>query len=125
MRIPLRQLGGPALLAAVGLELLKTLGALSVRRTEANPAYHLVAASVGLLVFLDAVNHMVLFAAALTATSTTGGPATRTAEDIEARHRVEPSLSTCDAVRSGGEDRASLVERQSQTLRATRRLHPQ
>lgn len=113
VRVPLRRLWAPALLVAVGLELLKTLGALYVRRTEANPAYHLVAASVGLLVFLNAVNQMVLFAAALTATSTTGGPATVAAEDREARRRAEPSLTTCDAVRSDGEDRASLVERQS------------
>lgn len=75
VRMPLRRVLGPALLVAVGLELLKTLGRLYVQRTEANPTYHLVAGSVGLLVFLNAVNQLVLFAAALTATSTTGRPA--------------------------------------------------
>ena len=75
VRMPLRRVLGPALLVAVGLELLKTLGRLYVQRTEANPTYHLVAGSVGLLVFLNAVNQMVLFAAALTATSTAGRPA--------------------------------------------------
>jgi membrane protein len=75
VRMPLRRVLGPALLVAVGLELLKTLGRIYVQRTEANPTYHLVAGSVGLLVFLNAVNQMVLFAAALTATGTAGRPA--------------------------------------------------
>jgi membrane protein len=81
VRMPLRRLLGPALLVAVGLELLKTLGRWYVQRTEANPTYHLVAGSVGLLVFLNAVNQMVLFAAALTATSTAGHPADLAAEE--------------------------------------------
>lgn len=80
VRMPLRRVLGPALLVAVGLELLKTLGRLYVQRTEANPTYHLVAGSVGLLVFLNAVNQLVLFAAALTATSTTGRPADLSSE---------------------------------------------
>lgn len=75
VRMPLRRVLGPALLVAVGLELLKTLGRLYVQRTEANPTYQVVAGSVGLLVFLNAVNQLVLFAAALTATSTAGRPA--------------------------------------------------
>ena len=74
VRMPVRRILGPALLVAVGLELLKTLGRLYVERTEANPTYQLVAGSVGLLVFLNAINQLVLFAAALTATSTTGRP---------------------------------------------------
>ena len=61
-------------------QLLKTLGRLNVRATAADPTYHLVASSVGLLVFLNAVNQMVLFAAALTATSTTGHSADLAAE---------------------------------------------
>jgi membrane protein len=81
VRMPLRRLLGPAVLVAVGLELLKTLGRIYVQRTEDNPTYQLVAGSVGLLVFLNAANQMVLFAAALTATSTTGRPADFAAED--------------------------------------------
>jgi membrane protein len=81
VRMPLRRLLGPAVLVAVGLELLTTLGRVYVQRTEANPTYHLVAGSVGLLVFLNAVNQMVLFAAALTATSDTGQPDDLSAED--------------------------------------------
>jgi membrane protein len=81
IRMPWRRVLGPALLVALGLELLKTLGRLYVQVTEANPAYHLVAGSVGLLVFLNAVNQLVLFAAALTATSTAGQPADLSAAD--------------------------------------------
>ncbi len=72
LRMGLRRVLGPALLVAVGLEVLKTLGALYVRGTQANPAYHVVAGAVGLLVFLSALNQIILFAAALTATSTNG-----------------------------------------------------
>ena len=75
VRMPWRRLLGPAVLVALGIEVLKTLGRLYVRQTEANPTYQLVAGSVGLLVFLNAANQMVLFAAALTATSGRGHPA--------------------------------------------------
>jgi membrane protein len=72
LRMPLRRVLGPALLVAAGLELLKTLGRLYVQRAEANPTYQVVAGSVGLLVFLNVVNQLVLFAATLTATGTAG-----------------------------------------------------
>jgi membrane protein len=80
VRMPLRRVLVPALLVAVGLQLLMTIGRLYVQRTEANPTYQLVAGSVGLLVFLNAVNQMVLFAAALTATSAAGRPADLSAD---------------------------------------------
>jgi membrane protein len=72
LRMPLRRVLGPALLVAAGLELLKTLGRLYVERIEANPTYQVVAGAVGLLVFLNVVNQLILFAATLTATSTAG-----------------------------------------------------
>jgi membrane protein len=90
IRMPVRRLLGPALLVAVGLELLKSIGRLYVQHTEANPTYHLVAGAVGLLVFLNAVNQMVLFAAALTATSTAGRPADLAAEDQNAKMLAGP-----------------------------------
>jgi membrane protein len=62
----------PALIVAAGLELLKTVGRVYVQRIEANPTYQVVAGTVGLLVSLNVVNQLILFAAALTATSTTG-----------------------------------------------------
>ena len=72
IRMRLRRVLGPALLVAAGLEILKTAGRLYVQRTEANPAYHVVAGAVGMLVFLNVLNQLLLFAAALTATSSTG-----------------------------------------------------
>jgi membrane protein len=72
LRMPLRRVLGPGLLVAAGLELLKTVGRLYVQNTEANPTYRLVAGAVGLLVFLNLVNQLLLFAATLTATSTAG-----------------------------------------------------
>jgi membrane protein len=68
----LRRVLGPTLVVAAGLEVLKTAGRLYVQRTEANPAYQVVAGAVGLLVFLNLLNQLILFAAALTATSTRG-----------------------------------------------------
>jgi membrane protein len=72
LRMPIRRVLGPALLVAAGLALLNSLGRLYVQRTEANPTYLVVAGAVGLLVFLNVVNQLLLFAAALTATSTSG-----------------------------------------------------
>ena len=72
LRMPLRRVLGPAILVAVGLELLRTLGQLYVQGVSANASYLVVAGAVGLLVFLNVVNQMILFAATLTATSTTG-----------------------------------------------------
>jgi membrane protein len=72
LRMAPRRVIPPALLVAVGLELLKTIGAFYVQRTEANPTYQVVAGTVGLLVFLNVINQLILFAAALTATGTAG-----------------------------------------------------
>jgi membrane protein len=72
LRMPLRRVVGPAVFVAAGLELLKTLGRLYVHRTETNATYLVVAGAVGLLVFLNVVNQLMLFAATLAATSTTG-----------------------------------------------------
>ena len=72
LRMSARRVLGPALFVAAGLALLNSLGQFYVRRTEANPTYLVVAGAVGLLVFLNVVNQLVLFAAALTATGTAG-----------------------------------------------------
>jgi membrane protein len=72
LRMPPRRVVLPALIVAAGLELLKTVGRIYVQRTEANPTYQVVAGTVGLLISLNVINQLILFAAALTATSTTG-----------------------------------------------------
>ena len=66
LRMRLGRVLGPALLVvSAGLELLKTVGRLYVQRTESNPAYQIVAGAVGLLVFLNLLNQLILFASAL------------------------------------------------------------
>ncbi|MEU8296588.1 YihY/virulence factor BrkB family protein [Micromonospora sp. NPDC048909] len=59
-------------LVAIGITLLNTVGRYYVVRTERNPAYTVVAGAVGLLLYLYLLNQLVLFGAALAATSTRG-----------------------------------------------------
>jgi membrane protein len=73
LRVPPRRVLVPALVIAVGLEVLTSMGRIVVVRAEANPAFQVVAGAAGLLVFLLVLNQLILFAAALTATGT-GGP---------------------------------------------------
>lgn len=72
LRMPLRRVAVPALIVAAGLELLKTVGRVFVQNVEANPTYQVVAGTVGLLFSLNIINQLILFAAALAATSTAG-----------------------------------------------------
>jgi membrane protein len=72
LRMRPRRVIGPALLVAAGLEVIKTIGAFFIQRAQSSPAYQVVAAAVGLLFFLNVLNQLILFATALTATSTLG-----------------------------------------------------
>jgi membrane protein len=72
IRMPLRRLFPSALLVALGLLGLKTLGRLYISRTQHNPAYQVFASAIGLLVFMYLFSQIVLFAAALAATSEQG-----------------------------------------------------
>jgi membrane protein len=72
IRMPLRRLVPSALLIVVGLLVLKTLGRLYISHTQHNPAYQVFASAVGLLVFMYLFSQIVLFAAALAATSSHG-----------------------------------------------------
>jgi membrane protein len=91
LRMRLGRVLGPALLVAAGLELLKTVGRLYVQRTESNPAYQVVAGAVGLLVFLNLLNQLILFAAALSATSTHGPVTDLAAGPIAAGPQATPT----------------------------------
>ncbi|GAA3392094.1 hypothetical protein GCM10020369_52480 [Cryptosporangium minutisporangium] len=73
LRMSARRVLGPALLGAAGLEVLKTVGRLYIDMTESNPAYTVVAGTVGLLVFLYLFDQLLLYCAALTATAQRGG----------------------------------------------------
>jgi membrane protein len=72
VRMPLRRLFPSALLIAVGLLALKTLGRWYITRTQHNPAYQVFAGAVGLLLLTYLFSQIVLFAAALAATSEFG-----------------------------------------------------
>ncbi|MDS1269828.1 YihY/virulence factor BrkB family protein [Lipingzhangella sp. LS1_29] len=67
-RRPWRMLWRGALLAAVGFEMLKSLGALLVSGTMGNPVYASFAVTVGLLVWINIVARYLMFTAAWTAT---------------------------------------------------------
>jgi membrane protein len=99
LRMPWRRVGGPALGVAVGLELLKTVGRLYVQHAQTNPTYRVVAGAVGLLVFLNVVNQLILFAATLTATSYTGQASDLA---VRSRHGAHPTQPLKD-----GDDRNS------------------
>jgi membrane protein len=72
LRLPVRRLAVSAVLFAVGLGLLKTAGRWYITRTERNPAYQLVAGTVGLLLFMYLLHQLLLFGAAVAATATSG-----------------------------------------------------
>ena len=72
LRMSLRRLVPSALIFAIGLGLLKTLGKWYITRTERNPAYQLVAGTVGLLLFIYLLHQVLFFAAAFAATSEHG-----------------------------------------------------
>lgn len=72
LRMSPRRLFWPTVLFAGGFWLLKTLGRIYITRTEDNPAYQIAAGAVGLLLFMYLLHQMLLFAAALAATSSHG-----------------------------------------------------
>jgi len=72
LRMSPRRLVPVALVVAAGIQLLNAIGGALISRTERNPAYQLVAGSVGLLVYLYLFNQLILFGAALAATATRG-----------------------------------------------------
>jgi membrane protein len=72
LRMSLRRLFVPALIGAIGYEVLKTFSQIFLARTTTNPAYAVVAGAAALLIFLNLLNQLLLFCAALTATSKKG-----------------------------------------------------
>ncbi|GGS61699.1 inner membrane protein YhjD [Planobispora rosea] len=72
LRLPPRRVIGPALIITIGLELLKTIGQVYLNISSANPAYHVVAGAVGMLLFLKLLNVFILFAASHAATGRNG-----------------------------------------------------
>ena len=67
-KLPWRQVRSGALFGAVGFEVLKLLGTFLLGRTTANPLYATFGVVVGLLVWMNFVARLTIFAAAWTAT---------------------------------------------------------
>jgi membrane protein len=72
VRLSPRRLVVPTLVVAIGIQLLNTVGRLFIARSEGRPVYAVVAGAVGLLVYLYVLNQVILFGAAIAATSTAG-----------------------------------------------------
>lgn len=72
LRLSPRRLIPAAVLIAVGIQVLNTVGRWLIARTEQRPAYAVVAGAVGLLVYLYVLNQVILFGAAYAATSRAG-----------------------------------------------------
>jgi membrane protein len=66
--LPWRQLRSGALLGAVGFEVLKLVGTFLVARTTSNPLYATFGVVVGLLVWINLLSQLLVYAAAWTAT---------------------------------------------------------
>jgi membrane protein len=72
LRLSPRRLVPAALMVAVGIQLLNSVGRIFIIRTEERPAYQLVAGAVGLLIYLYLLNQLILWAAAFAATARSG-----------------------------------------------------
>ena len=100
LRLSPRRLVPPALIVAVGIQLLNTVGRWFIGRTESRPAYQLVAGAVGLLAYLYLLNQLILLGAALAATGTRG-----TAVDLAAG---PPPTEDTKPVEKVGEPRSEV-----------------
>ena len=89
LRMTVRRLLPSVLLVALGITLLNTVGRFFVVRTERNPAYAVVAGAVGLLLYLYLLNQLLIFGAALAATSRHGRVV-----DLSTGRRPAPPLDT-------------------------------
>ena len=67
--LPWRRVRSGAVFTAVGFEILKLLGTFLIGRTTANPLYATFGVVVGLLVWINFVSKLLLYAAAFTATA--------------------------------------------------------
>ena len=72
LRIPFRRILPSMLVLGLGTTLLTTIGRYYIARAENNPAYTLVAGTVGALLFLFLFGQLVMFSAAIAATGNNG-----------------------------------------------------
>jgi membrane protein len=69
LKVSARRMAAPVVLVGLGLTLLTAVGRFVTDHTANNPAYRVVGAAAGLLVFLNLFSQLLLFGAALGATS--------------------------------------------------------
>jgi membrane protein len=72
LHLPVRRLVPAVIFVAAGITLLNTVGQAVVDRVRTNPAYTVMTSAVGVLVYLYLLNQVLLFGAALIATSSHG-----------------------------------------------------
>lgn len=90
--VPRRALWKGAAFGAVGLEILKVVGALLVRRATGNPVYGTFGVMVGLLIWINLVSQLVLFTAAYTVTApfdSDVAPSGSADDDLERAHPAD------------------------------------
>ncbi|MEU4410037.1 YihY/virulence factor BrkB family protein [Streptosporangium sp. NPDC023963] len=117
LRLSSRRVIWPALLITAGLEVLKSLGQVYLEMTVGNPAYHVVAGAVGMLVFLKILNQLILFAAALTATGE------GTVIDLAARRARSEAARESEAAHESEALRESEAAHESEALRESEAAH--
>jgi membrane protein len=93
LRVSPRRMVVPVVLVGLGVTVLTTVGQFYVRHAANNPAYRVVSAAAGLLVFLNLFSQLLLFGAAWAATSRVG-----TVLDLAAG---PPASRTGDSTRQG------------------------
>ncbi len=101
--VPWRNVRSGALIAAVGFEVLKLLGTFLIAKTTHNPLYATFGVIVGLLVWINFVSRLLVYAAAWTATQASGSVRVAAPPDYE-------------PVRVGVVDSASSAPRKGRTL---------
>ncbi len=111
LRMPLRRLIPSTILVAVGLSVLSTVGRLYIDFSARRPAYQLVGGTVALLLFLYLFNQLLLYGAALAATSkhgtvvdlAAGAPPAEDGDDSAGTDDRQPSVTATGDARAEGD----------------------
>jgi membrane protein len=108
LRMSQRRLLPSVAVVAVGITLLNTVGRYYVLRTAANPAYAVVASTVAVLAYLYLFNQLLLFAAALAATSSHGSVMDLAAGPPPKDEQAAPGVADADeeAARAAADPRS-------------------
>ncbi|HEY7174025.1 MAG TPA: YhjD/YihY/BrkB family envelope integrity protein [Micromonosporaceae bacterium] len=106
LRLPLARLIPSSLLVAIGLLALSTVGRLYIDYTANRPAFRIVGGTVALLLFLYLFNQLLLYGAALAATSSRGEVL-----DLAAGATTVDESGESDGTEVSGADESAVGER--------------